>query len=84
MMNTTNMLAALDEELSRLRQVRDLLTGGTGEAVPAKRKRGRPAKSASAAPAPAAAPKKKRQLSEEARQRIAGAQKRRWAAPKRG
>ena len=73
------MIAALDEELARLRQVRDLLAGGdSGE--PVKRKRGRPAKSV--ASKPAVPPAKKRNLSDEARQRIAEAQKRRWAAQK--
>ncbi len=77
-MNTAKMIAALDEELARLRQVRELLSGGAPEA-PAKRKRGRPAKSAAKTltVAPVA---KKRNLSDEARQRIAEAQKRRWAA----
>jgi hypothetical protein len=77
-MNTAKMIAALDEELARLRQVRDLLAGGATE-EPVKRKRGRPAKTAVKAVAPAA---KKRNLSDEARQRIAEAQKRRWAAQK--
>jgi hypothetical protein len=79
-MNTAKMIAALDEELSRLRQVRELLAGGAPE-EPVKRKRGRPAKTAiKTTMAPVT---KKRNLSDEARQRIAEAQKRRWAAQKR-
>ena len=78
-MNTAKMIAALDEELARLRQVRDLLAGEAQE-EPVKRKRGRPAKTAVKAPPP---PAKKRNLSDEARMRIAEAQKRRWAAQKR-
>lgn len=79
-MNTAKMIAALDEELARLRQVRELLSGGAPEA-PVKRKRGRPAKTAvkTILASPVA---KKRNLSDEARQRIAEAQKRRWAARK--
>jgi hypothetical protein len=77
-MNTAKMIAALDEELARLRQVRDLLAGDATE-EPVKRKRGRPAKNAVKSLTPVA---KKRNLSDEARQRIAEAQKRRWAAQK--
>ncbi len=61
-LDTQALLRAIDEELNRLRQVRDLLAG-----------------------APAAFPaKSKRKLSDEARQRIVDAQKRRWAAQKAG
>ena len=77
-MNTAKMIEALDEELARLRQIRDLLAGDVPE-EPEKRKRGRPAKTAAKPAAPVA---KKRNLSDEARQRIAEAQKRRWAAQK--
>ncbi len=80
-MNTAKLLATLDEELGRLRQVRALLAGEE-PAAPVKRKRGRPAKNAPVYIAPPQTTKK-RQLSEEARQRIAEAQKRRWAAQKR-
>jgi hypothetical protein len=76
-MNTTKILAALDDELVRLRRVRDLLTSNAPE-EPAKKRRGRPAKNAPKPVAPVAV--KKRNLSDEARQRIAEAQKRRWAA----
>jgi len=78
-MNTAKMIAALDEELARLRQVRELLAGDAPE-EPVKRKRGRPAKAAVKTAPPVS---KKRNLSDEARARIAEAQKRRWAAQKR-
>ena len=78
-MNTAKMIEALDEELARLRQIRNLLAGDT-PAEPEKRRRGRPAKATTKPVAPEA---KKRNLSDEARQRIAEAQKRRWAAQKR-
>jgi hypothetical protein len=75
-MNTSRIIAALDEEIARLHRVRDLLTS-SAPAEPLKPRRGRPAKNA---PRPAPPPAKKRNLSVEARQRIAEAQKRRWAA----
>ena len=78
-MNTAKMIEALDEELARLRQIRDLLAGDEPE-EPEKRRRGRPAKTAAKPSTPEV---KKRNLSDEARQRIAEAQKRRWAAQKR-
>ncbi len=61
-LDTQALLRAIDEELNRLRQVRDLLAGD----------------------APASPAKSKRKLSDEARQRIVDAQKRRWAAQKAG
>ena len=84
-MNTARILAALDEEISRLHQVRALLAGDAAE-LPLKKKRGRPAKSATAVVAAKPAAKtngRRRPLSDEARQRIAEAQKRRWAAQKK-
>jgi len=71
-METKQLLAAIDEEISRLTQARSLLTahgGGTGT---------RGGKSAF--------PKTgtvKRILSPEARKRIADAQRKRWAAQKK-
>ena len=81
-MNTERIVSALDEELARLRQVRDLLAGSSMDSpngAPEKRRRGRPPKSAAVAAKPVV---KKRMLSDEARKRIADAQKRRWAAQK--
>jgi hypothetical protein len=62
-----HILEALDEELDRLRKIRNLLAGAPIDA----NWNGHPRA-------------KKRFLSEEARQRIVDAQKRRWAAQKAG
>jgi hypothetical protein len=65
-MNTSELLTAIDSEISRLQQVRSLLTGGkNGHTRPGKK------------------PAKKRILSAEARERIAAAQRKRWAAQKK-
>jgi hypothetical protein len=81
---TSEILAAIDEEISRLAQVRSLLLGGGDGLV----KRGRPA----AVPATAfpfglgsatAAPRKRRKLSAAGRARIAAAQRARWAKLKK-
>jgi len=67
-MNREQIIAAIDDEINRLKQVRILLQSATGQRIiPA----GVAAKTA-----------KKRILSPEARQRIAAAQKRRWAKQK--
>ncbi|HEY4046903.1 MAG TPA: hypothetical protein VGM27_08555 [Acidobacteriaceae bacterium] len=63
-MGTSHIIAQIDEEISRLQQVKDLLIGSTAKHGP-----GRPAAPAS----------NNRQLSPEARARIAAAQKARWA-----
>ncbi|MBV8438124.1 MAG: hypothetical protein JOY95_11480 [Silvibacterium sp.] len=68
-MNREQMIAAIDEEITRLEQVRKLLHNATGHRLLRTGAAGRPAK--------------KRVLSAEARQRIAAAQKRRWAAQKK-
>ncbi len=82
-MQSSEILAAIDEEISRLEQVRRLLAGDSN----GRAKRGRPA----AAPATAfpfglgtvtVAPRKRRKLSAAGRARIAAAQKRRWAKQK--
>ncbi len=68
-MNIGNLVAALDEEISRLQQARNLLRGGGG-GVPSPfgvRVKGR----------------KKRVLSADARARIAAAQRKRWAKQKK-
>jgi hypothetical protein len=70
-MNTNNIVSEIDAEISRLHQVRALLTGTS---TTAKRKPGRPAGTS--------LPKKTkavRSLSAEAREKIAAAQKARWA-----
>jgi hypothetical protein len=68
-MNREQMIAAIDEEITRLEQVRTLLQNTTGHRLLRTGAAGRPVK--------------KRVLSAEARQRIAAAQKRRWAAQKK-
>ena len=64
------MLFALDEELDRLRRIRDLLAGSPMDAIS-------PSVSATHVT-------RKRQLTPEGRQRIVNAQRRRWAAQKGG
>lgn len=68
-MSREELIAAVDEEISRLEKVRSLLqsTGGTRITTTSFGNR----------------PRKKRVLSAEARARIAAAQKRRWAKQKR-
>ncbi len=63
------MLLAIDEELERLRKIRNLLAGAPVDAL------WNPFARVAEGP-------KKRNLSEEARQRIVDAQRRRWAAAK--
>ena len=83
-MQTSEILAAIDEEISRLEQVRNLLSGDGRVGA----KRGpRAAIPATAFPFGSgdttAAPKKRRKLSAAGRARIAAAQKARWAKLKK-
>jgi hypothetical protein len=71
-METTQVLAAIDEEISRLTQARALLAGSNGHGA---------AKGATSGGFKTAGVK--RVLSPEARKRIADAQRRRWAAQKK-
>ena len=73
-MSLDNVLSTIDAEIARLQQARALLAG-TGAGT-----RGRRTTTA------ADAPKKRtrRRLSAEARKRIADAQRKRWAAQKKG
>lgn len=66
-MNTSDLISAIDEEISRLQHVRNLLAGTATRngAKPAKRGGG------------------KRTISLEGRARISAAMKKRWAAKKR-
>jgi hypothetical protein len=66
-MNREQIIAAIDDEILRLEQVRKLLQSATGHRLTS---------------TGAAKTGKKRILSAEARQRIAAAQKRRWAKQK--
>lgn len=68
-MTIENIVAELDAEISRLEQVRNLLSNGAG--LFAGRNSGD------------GVSRKKRVLSPEARQRIAEAQRKRWAAQKK-
>ena len=81
-MNVQDIVVRLDQEISRLRQARDILTPLTVE-----NPRGpfRPRGITSTHPA-AVTPEKtpKRQLTAEGKRRIAEAQKARWAAKKAG
>jgi hypothetical protein len=69
-----NLISEIDAEIARLEQVRALLSGTTSRAA---KKRGRPA-----GVAPVTKPAK-RVMSAEARERIAAAQRKRWAKQKR-
>ena len=85
-----SILAQIDAEIAKLTQVRSLLanTGKIAATITERLtkkapKAKKPAKVAKAAkPAKAAKAKKRRVLSPEARQRIADAQRKRWAAQK--
>ena len=85
-----SILAQIDAEIAKLAQVRSLLanTGNIAATIterltkkaPKAKKRAKVAKATK--PAKAAKAKKRRVLSPEARQRIADAQRKRWAAQK--
>jgi hypothetical protein len=68
-MSREQILAAIDEEISKLQQVRKLLQTSGGNMASRVSKTGKP--------------RARRTLSPEARQRIAAAQKRRWAKQKK-
>jgi len=68
-MSREELIAAVDEEISRLEKVRSLLQSTGGSRITTTTFGNRP--------------RKKRVLSAEARARIAAAQKRRWAKQKR-
>jgi hypothetical protein len=68
-MDTQSILAAVSEEIARLEQVKALLSAGGGRV--------------SATSFPFGAKPRKRVLSKEARERIAAAQRKRWAAQKK-
>lgn len=75
-MEVTRIIAEIDAQIAKLQQARSLLSD-----TPVPGRPGRPRKSAAVTPAKSAAPagKAKRNLSPDARKRIAEAQKRRWA-----
>jgi hypothetical protein len=70
-MSIESILAEIDAEIARLKEVRSLLAGsGSVVSTNAARKSGKPPVKA----------RKRRKLSAEARKRIADAQRKRWAA----
>ena len=71
---TTGILAALDAEIARLQEARNALAGLSGG-----KRRGRP----SASTSPNKTNMKKRTLSADAREKIAAAQRKRWAKQKK-
>jgi low affinity Fe/Cu permease len=71
---TIEIVAALDAEIARLQEARNAMAG-----LSSVKRRGRPSASASQTQAT----RKKRTLSAEARQKIAAAQRKRWAKQKR-
>lgn len=80
-MDFNRLVHEIDSEISRLQQVRALLTGES-----AKRGPGRPKAAAVTRKAAATAPKggkRKRRLSPEGRKRIADAMRKRWAERKK-
>jgi len=70
-MEVKNIIATIDSEIGRLKQVRSILSGETARQAHGVNVKERRAK-------------KKRTLSPEARKRIAEAQRKRWAAQKSG
>jgi hypothetical protein len=76
-MNKATVLAFLDAEIERLTQARQLLSTGEGGSFGL----GRPARGFRSA---MGGGRRRRHMSAEARRRISEAQKRRWAARKRG
>ena len=88
-MNTNDILAAIDAEISRLQQAKAILAD-TSSLTGAKRKPGRPATASGGGKAtsfnPAefdVKPTMRRAMSEAGRARIAAAQKARWAKVKK-
>jgi hypothetical protein len=75
-----DILAAIDAEIARLKQVKVLLSASG--AFVAKRKPGRPAKVASIEAPKVQKARKRRKVSAEGRERIRQAQIKRWAALK--
>lgn len=80
-MNVSGMLADLNQEIARLTQIRDLL----GEMAPVRLGRGRPIGSGKKADdARSSKPEpQRRTMSVEGREKIAAAQRKRWAAGKK-
>jgi hypothetical protein len=75
-LNSQEILEQIENEISRLQQVKALLQGSNGHKASG-------ASRTTASAAPAAKPQGKRVLSDEARNKIAAAQRRRWAKAKK-
>lgn len=75
-MGLSGIVAALDDEIGRLQRVRELLARTNGRVA-------RKSTSFAFGANQPKAPRKRRQLSAEARARISAAQKKRWAAQKK-
>jgi hypothetical protein len=80
-MQINEIVAALNQEISRLEQVRNLLANSAPSEQTGKR-RGRPKGSVNKPAAEIESESPKRQMSAEGRARIAEAQRKRWAASK--
>jgi hypothetical protein len=78
LMNTTSILAQIDEQIAKLQQAKALLT-----ITEVKTKAGRPKGSKANLTATPEARKTRRRLSPEGKARIAAAQKARWASLKK-
>ena len=79
-MDVSQILSAIDAEISRLQQARQAVAALEGASPVPARRPGRPKGSGAAAvPAEGAPRKRKRNLSPEGRKRIQEAMKRRWA-----
>jgi hypothetical protein len=79
-MDVTQILAAIDAEISRLQQARQAVAALDGASPVPARRPGRPKGSGNTAAAAAEEPRKrKRNLTPEGRKRIQEAMKRRWA-----
>ncbi|MDE1161194.1 MAG: hypothetical protein PW792_04515 [Acidobacteriaceae bacterium] len=77
-MDVTALLVQIDAEIARLQKARTALAS-LSSSTPVRRGPGRPPKANAGTPNVA----KKRVMSEEARAKIAAAQKKRWAAQKK-
>ena len=82
-MNTEEIIKAIDAQIAKLQQVRELIAGSATPVVAVAARRGRP-KGSTNKPAAAPVPVKasKRVMSAEGKARIAAAQKLRWAKQK--
>ena len=82
-MATTEILAAIDEEIARLQQVKNLLGGYEARNGRVKTQAGPRIKALGSQGTANGTVARKRVLSPEARKKIANAQKRRWAAQRK-